>query len=153
METDGQSPDDTPPTPKDAAAALTSIEETRSAVARVRTPLWYFVTLGAMTAPIGPLSTVAPSSLPGALAFLGVMVAWLLALGWLMSRVVYRMGVQGRMTWKQLVLVPTACGLAGIAAAVLKNQFEVEWAMSAFTVVLGLVIVGVGLVHNHRKSQ
>lgn len=153
METHGASTGDDPPTPQGAAAALESIEETQSAAAKITTPLWYFLALGAMIAPTGPLSTMTSSTLPGTLAFLGIMALWLFVLGWLMSRVVRSMGVQRRMTWRQAILFPAGGALAGIAAVVLKNQFDVEWAMTAFTVALGLVVVGYGLFHNYRKRH
>lgn len=140
------------PTPDQARAALVEVEQARATIATITPPLWYFVALGALIAALGPGVAVLPRS-PLALLAIPAAALWAAALTLLVRAVVDRMGLIGRWDWRvaRLVVVPTAVLL--VTAVVTTYVFGQRWALPAFFVAEGTLVMCFGAVHVRRVGQ
>jgi hypothetical protein len=150
METQGPT-DGTTPTPAEAEAALLAAEEARAAVAQVRTPLWYFVALGALVAVVGPAVSLVPDPPAGVLVILGGVALWVTALVTIMQLVVRQMGVLVWLDERQLRPLFVIMGSLLAVAVVAEAGLDPSWGPEALTVLAGAGVVVFG-VHHRRSS-
>ena len=152
METRETSPTDgIPPTPEEARAALQAAEQARATLAEVRTPLWYFVALGLLIAPVGPAASRVPDPPAGVLLLLGGTALWVAALVTIMHLAVRQMGVLVWLDGRQVQLFALVMAPLLVAFAVVQASARPPWGSEALTVVMGVGIGLFGLVHRAQS--
>lgn len=150
METHGAT-DGTPPTPAEARAALRAAEEARATLADVRTPLWYFVALGALIAVVGPAVSLVPDPPAGVLVVLGGVAVWVTALVTIMQLAVRQMGVLVWLDDRQMRPLLVIMGSLLAVAAVVEAGLDPSWGPEALTVVAGVGVVAFGVYHQRQR--
>lgn len=140
------------PTADEARAALAEAERAKAAIATVTPPAWYFLALGALIAALGPGVAVLPRS-PLALLAVPVGAVWAAILGLLVRAVTNRMGVVGRWDWRLAwpLVVPTALLL--LVALVAAYAFGMRWALPAYFVAEGVLVVCFGVRYVRRAGR
>lgn len=154
METhESPQPPDERPDPREARDALREIERASVSAADIRTPLWYFLALGALVAPVGPAVALLPDPpLRHVLGAVGLAV-WLVAFATLVARVTRRMGVVKWLTPRQML--PFVAGLAALTLtfATLHLILAQDWILDTFSVAMGALIAVFGVYHSRIAGR
>lgn len=135
------------PTPAEADAALRVAEQTHASMTGIRTPLWYFLALGAWIAPIGPLLSLLPDPPAGVVILVAGLAVWTAALVAIMHLVVRRMRVLVWLSTRQMR--PLAVIMLSLLAAflVLQSVVHPPWGAEGLTVAVGAGIIAFGIHH------
>ncbi|WP_033299932.1 hypothetical protein [Nocardiopsis gilva] len=139
-----------PPTPAEAEAALGDVEQARASISDIRTPLWYFLAVGAWIAPVGPLMSLVPDLPLGPAIFLGGLAVWAAGLAGIVHLVVKRMRVLAWLTPRQMLPLAVIMLPVLVAYIVLEGVLDLSWATNALTVAVGVGIIVFGIHHRFR---
>ncbi|RNL87362.1 hypothetical protein [Halostreptopolyspora alba] len=141
------------PDPREARDALREIERASVSASEIRTPLWYFLALGTLVAPVGPAVALLPDPpLRHVIGAVGLVV-WMVALATLVARVTRHMGVVKWLTPRQML--PPVVGLAALTLifAALNLVLGQGWILDTFSVAVGALIAVFGVYHSRTAGK